>query len=147
MSKRKCDGKSLHSQLQRRSSDRSMTFRFGSSEVLRILKHYMREQSQGHHSIDRLEKRGAERGSARQSSLKGREKAIVNETNGGTVSNCKVERPDLKMTNTHSVCDTVAMRTHEDRFYKALFSAPEYTRCTFTACHSERVGKKSSFSF
>ena len=42
----------------------------GKSEVLRSLRHYLRAQSQGHHSIDRLEERGVERGSARRSSLK-----------------------------------------------------------------------------
>ena len=35
---------------------------------------------------DRLEERGVDRGSARRSSLKGRERAIVNQTNIGTVS-------------------------------------------------------------
>ena len=45
----------------------------------------MRSQSQGHHIIDHLEERGVERGSARRSSLKGRERAIVNQTNIGTV--------------------------------------------------------------
>ena len=44
--------------------------RFGRSEVLRSLRHYVRVQSQGHHTIDRLEERGVERGSARRSSLK-----------------------------------------------------------------------------
>ena len=58
----------------------------GSSEVLRSLRHYLRAQSQGHHTIDRLEERSVERGSARRSSLKGRERAIVNQTNFGTVS-------------------------------------------------------------
>ena len=58
----------------------------GRSEVLRSLRHYLRAQSQGHHTIDRLEERGVERGSARRSSLKGRERAIVNQTNTGTVS-------------------------------------------------------------
>ena len=58
----------------------------GRSEVLRSLRHYLRAQSQGHHSIDRLEERGVERGSARRSSVKGREKAIVSQTNIGTVS-------------------------------------------------------------
>ena len=43
----------------------------GRSEVLRSLRHYMRAQSQGHHTTDRLEERGVERGTARQSSLKG----------------------------------------------------------------------------
>ena len=35
----------------------------GRSEVLRSLRHYMRAQSQGHHSINRLVERGVERGS------------------------------------------------------------------------------------
>ena len=41
----------------------------------------MRAQSQEHHTIDHLEERGMERGNARQSSLTGQEKAIVNLTN------------------------------------------------------------------
>ena len=47
--------------------------------------HYLWAQSQGHHTIDRLEERGVERGSTRRSSLKRRERAIVNQTNIGTV--------------------------------------------------------------
>ena len=58
----------------------------GRPEVLRSLRHYLRAQSQGHHTIDRLEERGVGRGSARRSSLKGRERAIVSQTNTGTVS-------------------------------------------------------------
>ena len=58
----------------------------GRSEVWMSLKHYLRAQSQGHHNIHRLEERGVERGSAGRSSLKGRERAIVNQTNIGTVS-------------------------------------------------------------
>ena len=46
----------------------------------------MCDSVQGHHTIDSLEDRGVERGSARQTSLKGRERAIVNQTNIGTVS-------------------------------------------------------------
>ena len=57
----------------------------GKSEVLRSLRQYLRAQSQGHHSIERLEERGVERGSARRSSLKGRERAIANQTNIATV--------------------------------------------------------------
>ena len=56
----------------------------GRSEVLRSLRHYMRAQSQGH--IDRLEERGVEKGSARRSSLTGRERTIVTQTYIGTVS-------------------------------------------------------------
>ena len=59
----------------------------GRSEVLRSLEHYLWAQSQGHHTIDRLEERGVEGRSARRSPLKGRERAIVNQTNIGTVSN------------------------------------------------------------
>ena len=59
---------------------------FGRSEVLRSLRHYLRAQSQGRHTIDRMEERGVERGSARRSSLKGRERAIVNQTSIETVS-------------------------------------------------------------
>ena len=58
----------------------------GKSEVLRSLRHYLRAQSQGHHTIDRLEERGVERGSAHRSSLRGRERAIVCQPNIGTVS-------------------------------------------------------------
>ena len=36
------------------------------SEMLRSLRHYLQAQSQGHHTIDRLEERGVERGSARR---------------------------------------------------------------------------------
>ena len=49
-------------------------------------RHYLRAQSQGYHAMDRLEERDVERGSARRSSLKGRERAIVSQTNIGTVS-------------------------------------------------------------
>ena len=40
------------------------------------LRRYLRAQSQGHHTIDRLEERGVERGSARRSSLEGWERSI-----------------------------------------------------------------------
>ena len=56
------------------------------SEVLRSLRHNLRAQSQGHHTIDRLEERGVERGNTRRSSLKGRERAIISQTKIGTVS-------------------------------------------------------------
>ena len=41
----------------------------GRSEILRSLRHHLRPQSQGHHTIDRLKERGVERGSARRSSV------------------------------------------------------------------------------
>ena len=58
----------------------------GRSKMLRSLIHYLWVQSQGHYTINCQEERGMERGSARQSSLKGRERAIFNQTNTGTVS-------------------------------------------------------------
>ena len=45
----------------------------GRSEVLRSLRDHLRAQSQDQEDIDRQEERGVERGSARLSSLKGRE--------------------------------------------------------------------------
>ena len=48
----------------------------GRAEVLRSSRHYLQAQSQGHHTVDRVEERGVERGSTRRSSLKGREKVI-----------------------------------------------------------------------
>ena len=61
-------------------------FFLGRCEVWRSVRHYLRAQSQGHHTIDNLEERGAERGSARQSPLKGRETAIVSRVNIESVS-------------------------------------------------------------
>ena len=55
-------------------------------------KHYLRAQCQGHHTIDRLEERSVERGRARRSFLKGRERAIVNQTNVGTVLKATMEK-------------------------------------------------------
>ena len=60
--------------------------RFVRYKMLRSLILYILEQSRGHHTTDCLEERGVERGSARRSSLKGRETAIVSQTNIGTVS-------------------------------------------------------------
>ena len=65
---------------------------FGKYEVLRSLRHYLQEQSQGHHTTDHLEESGVERGSARRSSLKGRERAIVNQTDIGTVSKATLRK-------------------------------------------------------
>ena len=47
----------------------------------------LRAKSQGHHMTDRLEERGVERANLpRRSSLKGRERAIVNQTSSRSVS-------------------------------------------------------------
>ena len=58
----------------------------GRSEVLKSLRHYLRVQSQGHHTIDRPEERVVERGSDRRSSWRVRYRAIDSRTNTETVS-------------------------------------------------------------
>ena len=74
----------------------------GRSEVLRSLSHYLRAQSQGRHTNDRLEERGVERGSARRSSLKGRERVvIVNQTNIGTVSKATLGKTSERRGGAH----------------------------------------------
>ena len=70
--------------------------RLGRSEVLRILRHFIRAQSQGYHTIDHLEERGVERGSAQRSYLRGLERAIVNQTNIG-------ETPERQRWSAHEV--------------------------------------------
>ena len=65
--------------------------RLGASEVPRRLKRYLRTQSRGHHTVDRLEEKGVERGSARRSYLRGRERAIVSQMNIGTLSKATSE--------------------------------------------------------
>ena len=57
----------------------------GRSEVFQSLGYYLRAQSERHHTIESLEERGVERGSAQRSSLKG-QRAIVNQTSNRTVS-------------------------------------------------------------
>ena len=73
----------------------------GRPEVLRSLRHYLRAQSQGHHTTDRLEERGVERGNARRSSLKGRERAIVNQTNIETVSKTTLGETSERRSGAH----------------------------------------------
>jgi len=58
----------------------------GKSEVLGRLRRRLQVQSQAHYIIERLEERGIGRGSARRSTLKGRDRAIFNQTNVGHVS-------------------------------------------------------------
>ena len=79
-------------QIDRRAKQPSNGLLLGRSEVLRSLRHYLRAQSQGYHTIYCLDERGVERGSARRSSLKGRERAIVSQTNIGTVSKATLRK-------------------------------------------------------
>ena len=79
--------------------------------MFRSLRHYLRSQSQGHYTIDRLEERVAEKGSARRSSLKGQERAIVCQTNAGTVSKATLEK---------------RLRDWMERIYYGLFRVYKY---------------------
>jgi len=67
----------------------------GRSEVLRSLRHYLQAQSQGHQPLIAW-RRSVERRSTRQSSLKGREGAIVSQTIIVAVSKATPEkRPEV----------------------------------------------------
>ena len=68
-----------------RQSNHTNALRLGRPDVLRSFSHYLRAQSQGHHTIDRLKERGMKRRSARWYSLKGREGDIVSQTNIKTI--------------------------------------------------------------
>ena len=72
--------------------------------MLRNSRHCLRAESQeGPDTIDRLEDRGVESGSARQSSLKGQERAIVHQTNIETVS--KATLGELLRDGAERMCD------------------------------------------
>ena len=62
------------------------SWRLRKYKVLRNLRHYLRAENQGHHTIDRLGMRGVERGSAGYTSLTERERATIKQTHTGTVS-------------------------------------------------------------
>ena len=64
------------------------------SGMLRTSRLYLRAQSQGLHTMCRLEEKGKEKGSARRSSwLKGRERAMANQTIIGTLSKATLGTP------------------------------------------------------
>ena len=59
----------------------------GKSEVLRQLRKALQARDQAHHhSIDRLQERGVHKGSGRWLALRGRDRAIFNQTSIGTIS-------------------------------------------------------------
>ena len=118
---------------------------------------------------DRLEERGVDRGSARRSSLKGRERAIVNQTNIGTVSNAALgkllrdgmgriwafsERIDTILSWTELViaqphCRLQRRRTIQPRYLfrnPPLFSSVKEKR-TEDANRSENVEKGGIYMF
>ena len=59
------------------------------SKVLRAVRQHLQqleEKQEHHHSVDRLLKRDVHKGSGRWSTLQGPERALINQTNMGTVS-------------------------------------------------------------
>ena len=64
----------------------------GRAEVLRGLRNFLSTDKPEHHSTDRLEERGVEKGSGRHSTLQGRERSVFNQTNIGTVSRATLGR-------------------------------------------------------
>ena len=97
------EGKRLTEQIDWRAKQPSQVACFSEAEVLRSLRHWLRAQSRGHHTIDRLEERGVERESARRSSLKGRERAIVNQKKIGTVSKATLGKMSEGRDGAHKV--------------------------------------------
>ena len=110
------------------------------------VRHYLWAQSQGHHTIDHLEERGTERGSARRSSLKGQERAIIIQLNIGTISKAalgnllrdRVKRfwaflsawiPSWTELNWTTGCDT-------DNMFFCLFSLQELVLLCWAKCEA-----------
>ena len=59
----------------------------GKSEVLRQLRKILQTNHQPqHHSVDRLQERGVQKGSGRWLTMRGRDRAIFNQTSIGTIS-------------------------------------------------------------
>ena len=59
---------------------------------VRNVRRYQQVQNPGHHTTNHLEEGGVERGSAQWFCLKGQERAMVNQTNIGTVSKATLEK-------------------------------------------------------
>ena len=74
------------------AADITSGLQLGRAEVLRGLRNFLSTDKPEHHSIDRLKERGLEKGSARHSTLKGRERSVFNQANIGTVSRATLGR-------------------------------------------------------
>ena len=64
----------------------------GRAEVLRGVRNFLNMDRPEHHSTDRLDERGVEKGSGRHSTLQGRERSAFNQTNTDTVSRAALGR-------------------------------------------------------
>ena len=65
--------------------------KLGRSDVIRNLRRHLQENYR-HHTVDRLKERGIRQGSARWSTLRGKNRARMNQTNIGTVSRITLKR-------------------------------------------------------
>ena len=65
--------------------------KLGRSDVIRNLRRQLQENYL-HHTVDRLKERGIRQGSARWSTLRGNNRAMMNQTNIGTVSRITLKR-------------------------------------------------------
>ena len=88
------DGVSGNEQTQKLASTADITsgLQLGRAELLRGLRNFLNMDRPEHHNIDRLEERGAEKGSGRHSTLRGRERSVFNQANIGTVSRATLGR-------------------------------------------------------
>ena len=68
------------------TADITSGLQLGRAEVLQGLRNFLNRDRPEHHSIDRLKKRGVEKGNGRLSTLQGRERSVFNQTNIGIVS-------------------------------------------------------------
>ena len=74
------------------TADITSSLQLGRSEVLRGLRNFLNIDRPEHHSIDHLKGRGVEKGSIWHSTLQGRERSVVNQTDIGTVSRATLGR-------------------------------------------------------
>ena len=63
------------------TADITSGLQLGRAEVLRGLRNFLNTDKPDHHSIDRLDERGVEKGSGRHSTLQGRERSVFNQAN------------------------------------------------------------------
>ena len=74
------------------TADITSDLQLGRVEVLRSLRNFLNMDRPERRSIDRLKERGVEKESGRHSTLRGRERSVLNQTNIGTVSRTTLGR-------------------------------------------------------
>ena len=74
------------------TADITSSLQLGRAEVLRGLRNFLNIGRPEHHSTDRLKERGVEKRSGRQSTLRGREQFVFNQTNNNNNDNNRIQR-------------------------------------------------------